>query len=45
MNACRDQALKIDPQMRTPEAQKAYQTCVQAVIQANTPQARTQPAK
>jgi hypothetical protein len=34
---CRQQATKIDPQMATPEAQKAYTSCVQAVIQANTP--------
>jgi hypothetical protein len=36
MQDCRTQATKIDPQMATPEAQKAYASCVQAVIQANT---------
>jgi hypothetical protein len=44
MAACRDQALKIDPQLRSPEAQKSYQTCTQAAILANT-QTNTQPAK
>ena len=48
MTACRDQALKIDPQLRSPEAQKSYQTCTQAAIQANVQantQGNTQPAK
>jgi hypothetical protein len=39
MNACKQQATAIDPQMRSPESQKAYTTCVQSVIQANTPAA------
>ena len=38
-NACKQQATAIDAQMRSPESQKAYATCLQAVIQANTPAA------
>jgi hypothetical protein len=41
MAACKEQAARIDPQLRTPDAQKAYSSCVQSVAQAAA-QARKQ---